>query len=132
MLAPDFADARYGTWSPEGDKLLFLGAFDRGPNPSSLDWYVAGVDGGEPVGTGAVEVLRRAGVRGVPIPGAWTGDAGDVVFATHDEGRPSNIWQVAISPRRGRVAGEPVRRTLGTATNGPLPSAPSVGSCSPA
>ncbi len=112
-LAPEFAHARYGTWSPDGEKILFVGERERDQNQSSLDWYVVGVNGGDPTRTGALEVLRRAGVKGVPIPGAWSED-GTVVFATHDEGA-SNVWQLPISPATGRVAGEPVRLTLGTA-----------------
>ncbi len=52
-------------------------------------------------------------MKGVPIPGAWSED-GAVLFATHDEGA-SNVWRLAISPATGRVVGEPVRLTLGTA-----------------
>ena len=54
--------------------MLFLGTRERDLDPSAVDWYVVGVEGGEPVKTGAFDVLRRAGVRGVPIPGAWTAD----------------------------------------------------------
>lgn len=113
-LAPDFAHARYGTWSPHAEKILFVGERESDGSQSSLDWYVVGVGGGEPVRTGAVEVLRGAGVKGVPIPGAWTRDGGAVVFATYDQGA-SNVWQLAISPVTGRVAGQPVRLTFGTA-----------------
>ena len=113
QLAPNFAHARFGTWSPNGDSILFLGARDPNPNPSSMDWYVVGVQGGEPIKTGACDVLRRSGVHGVPIPGAWSAD-GAVLFATHEEGA-ANVWQLAISPATGRVVGEPVRLTFGTA-----------------
>ena len=113
QLVPDFAHARYGTWAADGEKILFLGAPDRNPTQSSLDWYVVGVNAGGPTRTGALEVLRRAGVRGLPIPAAW-GAGGVVVFATYDEGA-SNVWQLAVSPATGRVVGEPVRLTFGTA-----------------
>jgi hypothetical protein len=104
-----------------GDKLLFLGERVRDPEQSSLDWYVMGLHGGETVRTGALEVLRRAGLTGVPIPGAWTPD-GEVVFGTEGQA-PSSVWQLAISPDTGRVAGEPVRLTFGTA----IERAPAVG-----
>ena len=112
-LAPEFAHARFGTWSPDGEKILFLGARVRDPNQSSLDWYLVGADGGEPIRTGALEVLREGGLKGVPIPGAWSRD-GAVIFANYDEGA-SNVWQVPISPDTGRVAGGPERLTFGTA-----------------
>ena len=113
QLAPDFAHARYGTWAADGEKILFLGARDSDPSQASLDWYIVGVKAGEPTRTGAVEVLRRSGVKGLPIPGAWNAN-GVVVFATYDAGA-SNVWQLGVSPTTGRVAGQPVRLTFGTA-----------------
>jgi Tol biopolymer transport system component len=113
QLAPDFAHARFGTWAPDGRAMLFLGTRQRDPDPSSMDWYVVGAQGGEPIKTGARDALRRSGVTGVPIPGVWTAD-GAVIFATHEEGA-SNVWQLAISPATGRVVGAPVRLTFGTA-----------------
>jgi Tol biopolymer transport system component len=112
-LAPQFPHARFGTWSPDGEKILFLGVRDRDPTQSSLDWYLVAVHGGEPIGTGALEVLRKSGLKGVPIPGGWSPD-GSVIFANYDEGA-SNVWQVPISPDTGRVTGAPVRLTFGTA-----------------
>lgn len=113
QLAPDFAHARFGTWAPDGRTLLFLGARERDPDPAAMDWYVVGTGSGAPVQTGAREVLRRAGVKGVPIPGAWSAD-GVVTFATFEEGA-SNVWQLAIAPDTGRAIGAPVRLTFGTA-----------------
>jgi Tol biopolymer transport system component len=113
QLAPDFAHARYGTWAADGETILFLGERERDPGQSSLDWYIVGVEAGEPTRTGALEVLRRSGVKGLPIPGAWSAD-GVVVFATYDGGA-SNVWQLAVSPATGRVVGQPVRLTFGTA-----------------
>jgi Tol biopolymer transport system component len=113
-LASQFAHGRYGTWSPDGSRILFVGERERDPNQSSLDWYLVGVEGGEPVRTGALEVLRKAGVKGVPIPGGWREDGAAVVFANYDQGA-SNVWQLPLSPLTGRVSGEPVRLTFGTA-----------------
>jgi Tol biopolymer transport system component len=112
MLAAEFANAQHGIWSPEGEKILFFGqhALDQ----SSLDWYVVDIAGGTPVRTGALDVLREAGVAGAAIPGAWLRDGDAVIFATLDEGA-SSVWQVAISPSTGRVAGKPRRITFGTA-----------------
>jgi len=112
-LASEFGNARYGAWSPDGEKILFVGARERDPNHPSLDWYIVSANGGEPIRTGAVEVLRARGLKGVPIPGAWSRD-GAVVFGTYDEGA-SNVWQLRISPATGRVDGEPARLTFGTA-----------------
>jgi Tol biopolymer transport system component len=113
QLAPDFAHARFGTWAPDSRTMLFLGTRERDPDPSSMDWYVISANGGEPIKTGAREVLRRSGVKGVPIPGAWTAE-GVVIFASYEEGA-SNVWQLAVDAATGRAVGEPVRQTFGTA-----------------
>lgn len=110
VLASEFASARYGIWSPDGKKILFLGerANDAG---ASLDWYVIDSDGGAAVRTGALEALQAARVTGTPIPGAWT--AAGVVFTTGET--TSNVWQIAVSTQTGRVAGGARRLTFGTA-----------------
>ncbi len=71
--------------------------------------------------TGASDALRKAGVTGLPIPGAWTADG--VIFTTFDNG-PSNVWQLAISPSTNSVTGTPRRLTFGTA----MERSPSVSS----
>jgi Tol biopolymer transport system component/DNA-binding winged helix-turn-helix (wHTH) protein len=110
-VAADFSTARYGVWSPDGRKILFLGA--RGADPGqSLDWYVTDPEGGTAVRTGAFEALRVAGVVGAPVPGAWTAEG--VVFTTTDEAT-SNVWRLPISAHSGRVAGSAIRLTFGAA-----------------
>ena len=63
--------------------------------------------------TGAVEAIEKAGVTGVPIPGAWTTN-GDVVFTTATEDH-ANVWRVPIAPEAARVSDVPRRQTFGTA-----------------
>jgi eukaryotic-like serine/threonine-protein kinase len=110
-LARDFSAARYGVWSPDGKKILFLG--DRSPeSPESLDWYVIEAAGGTAVRTGALEAVRAANVTGAPIPGAWT--AQGVVFTTTDA-TTSNVYQLPVSPQTGHVAGSIRRLTFGSA-----------------
>jgi Tol biopolymer transport system component/DNA-binding winged helix-turn-helix (wHTH) protein len=107
-----FLSARYAIWSPDGRRILFLGEREKGGS-STQDWYVVDPDGAQPVQTGAIDVIERAGVTGVPIPGEWTRD-GDVVFTTAKDDH-ANVWRVAVSPDTGRVGGAPRRLTFGSA-----------------
>jgi Tol biopolymer transport system component/DNA-binding winged helix-turn-helix (wHTH) protein len=111
ILAREFGSARYGIWSPDGKKILFLGEPDA-DSTASLDWYVIDSDGGRPVRTGALEALRAMRIDGTPIPGSWTADG--VAFTTTDASR-SNVWQLPVSPQTGRVVGSVKRLTFGTA-----------------
>jgi Tol biopolymer transport system component len=107
------ASARYPIWSPDGEHLLFLGEEDS--DRKTHDWYVIGTGGGKAVKTGAVPVLRAAGLGKIlPIPGTWSGTDHSVVFATN-EIDSSNIWQLQISPVTGLVDGQPERLTFGSA-----------------
>lgn len=110
VLARDFAGARYGIWSPDGKKILFLG--ERADSRASLDWYVIDSEGGEAVRTGAIEALGAASLKGTPVPGAWTTEG--VVFTTTDEAM-SNVWQLPVSAQTSRVTGSATRLTFGTA-----------------
>jgi len=109
-LAADVASARYAVWSSDGKRLLFVG--DRLVNGQHRgDWFTVSREGGNATETGALEVLRTAGVAGVPIPGAWTAD-GTVVFGV--TGEQGNVWALSISPATGRVAGKLRRLTFGS------------------
>jgi serine/threonine protein kinase len=111
-LTQGFISARYAIWSPDGHRILFLG--ERKTNgPPTHDWYVVRPDGGDPTRTGAVEAIEKAGVTGVPIPGAWTTN-GDVVFTTATEDQ-ANVWRLRISPETALASGVPQRLTFGTA-----------------
>jgi len=111
-LTQGFISARYAIWSPDGDWILFLGERKTGGSPTH-DWYVIRPYGGEPMRTGAVEAIEKAGVTGVPLPGAWTTN-GDVVFTTATEDQ-ANVWQLPMSPETALVTGVPRRLTFGTA-----------------
>src|SRR4029453_14857960 len=110
VLARDFAGARYGIWSPDGKKILFLG--ERADSGASLDWYVTDSEGGEAVRTGAIEALGAASLKGTPVPEAWTAEG--VVFTTTDEAM-SNVWQLPVSAQTSRATGSATRLTFGTA-----------------
>lgn len=103
--------ARYPLWSPDGRRLLFLGERVL-EGRSQEDWFTVAPEGGPAVETGALPVLRAAGITGVPIPGGWTRD-GRVVFSVI--GDDSNIWQVPVAAATGKVSGNPTRLTFGSA-----------------
>jgi len=124
-IAPSFFSADDPIWSSDGRHVLFLGAEDdRKPPSDRYDWWVAPVDGGPPVATGALATLHRHGV--FPVwrePGDWIDDS--VVFAASTSQyasilstgaiNQSSIWSVRLRPDTWRLEGAP--RQL-TATSG--------------
>ncbi|MFN2442936.1 MAG: winged helix-turn-helix domain-containing protein, partial [Thermoanaerobaculia bacterium] len=123
-LQPRVASARYGIWSPDGKRILFLGEDDV--DLKRFDWYITNIDGTELIKTGAIEAIQAAGIRGgPPIPAAWSARDQAVVFATH-EVESSSVWQIPISPSTGRVTAPPRPLTSGTASER-SPSASATG-----
>jgi eukaryotic-like serine/threonine-protein kinase len=126
----DFAVSRSPVWSADGKRILFLGLRDNAnASADQWDWWVAPLDGGPAVKTGALPFLRK---NGLPDPKArtlmpstllaprnWTSD-GRVTFAA-DRGDSRNIWEVHISPTTFGVADSPQRLTSSAGTED-LPS----------
>ena len=117
QVAAGFYLAQAPVWSPDGGHLLFWGQRDReAPPENNVDWYVAPVAGGPPVGTQARSVLLREGFqafRGLPTPGGWVGAGSRIVFHAR-VGDSSNTWQVAVSPKTWQVSVAPQRVTFGS------------------
>lgn len=110
-LAPRVASARYPVWSPDGERILFLG--EENTDAKVFDWYLMHRDGSHLVETGAVQKMAEAGlVAGPPVPAAWSASRRAVVFAM-DEADASNLWEIPISPDTGHPSGSPRRLTLG-------------------
>ena len=119
-MVPDFADAHYPVWSPDGSEVLFCGTRNPDQKTASHDWWVVRLPSGEVRKTGAADVLSRA----VPpagrrlagfsadilgVPGGWT--EGRIVFSTR-LGDSENLWEFQISSDR-RIASVPRRLTFG-------------------
>jgi eukaryotic-like serine/threonine-protein kinase len=116
-IAAGFYLAQAPVWSPDGGYLLFWGQRERDTPPeNNVDWYVAPVTGGPPVGTQARSVLLRQGFHafhGLPTPDGWVRSGSRIVF--HGRvGDASNTWQVAISPKTWQITEAPRRVTFGT------------------
>ena len=109
-VQPGFYGAHDAAWSSDGKYLLFWGQRNESSAP---DWWVAPVDDGEPVQTGAFAVFARENLS-AGGPAAWVGD--QVFFSARRD--TSNLWQTTISPRTGRISGTPRRLTFGTDQEG--------------
>ena len=130
QVQANFAATRFPVWSPDGKRILFLGSRDNTVAAADQwDWWVAPIDGGPAVKTGALPLLRKHGLPDpkarslmpltVLAPRDWTSD-GRVIFAA-DSGDSRNIWGVHISPTTLGVTDSPQRLTTGAGTED-LPS----------
>ncbi len=121
-LVPDFADAHYPVWSPDGSEVLFCGTRNPYQPSAGHDWWVLRLSSGEVRKTGAADVLSRA----VPapgrrlagfsadilgVPGGWV--EGRIIFSTR-LGDSENLWEFPITSDR-RIASVPRRLTFGAA-----------------
>jgi Tol biopolymer transport system component/DNA-binding winged helix-turn-helix (wHTH) protein len=120
QLRSDFAAAQLPVWSPDGTRVLFLGAPDASGlitgdrDDDFVDWWVSPLGPGPPLRTGVVKALREHGLSGVVAPQFWArGD--DRIFFSDRSGDSVNVWEVTLSPKSGRVTGAPKRVTSGTA-----------------
>jgi Tol biopolymer transport system component len=123
-LASTFFSAYAPLWSRDGRHVLFLGAEDdKKPVAERYDWWVAPVNGGSPVATGALAALRTKGVFPVSRrPGDWVGDS--VLFAASTaqyasvlstgDVNQSSIWSVHLAPNSWRIEGDPRQLTVAT------------------
>jgi eukaryotic-like serine/threonine-protein kinase len=119
-VGPNLTHARTPIWSPDGKYLLAQGytsanAFDS----SRLDWWLIPTGGEEAVRTGAYQMLVEAGLLprvninpAVPVPGCWSASTNKVIFS-NAIGNATNLWQLGISARTGKVNGKPMRLTTG-------------------
>ncbi len=87
-------------WSPDGKHMIFRGR--RIDDPRSVDWWVAPVEGGEPVRTQAMENLGRAPMV-TQFPVGWAGDDIYYISGTTIEG--VNIYRAPIDPGTWRIEG---------------------------
>ena len=106
QVQPKFYGAHDAVWSSDGKYLLFWGQRNESSTP---DWWVAPVEGGEPVETGAFAMFARQNLS-AGVPAAWVDD--QVFFSARRD--TTNLWRTTISPRTGKSSGRPRRLTFGT------------------
>ena len=110
-VRPEFASARYPVWSPDGKKLMILGARDPKDVGPGGDWWIVPLDGSPPIQTGVVDIVQRQGIATgptlTPAPAAWIGD--EVLFSG-GSGDSTNLWRIAI-PATGKAEHPAVRLT---------------------
>ena len=93
-LAPEFEDARYPTWSPDGRHVVFTGCRTGDqPMPACLEWWVANTDGSQIRNTGALSLLRKQQLEPVEGIGGWQGNA--AIFSAR-VGNTMSLWQLKI------------------------------------
>jgi eukaryotic-like serine/threonine-protein kinase len=127
-VGPNFTNARYPIWSPDGKHLLLEGftsakAFES----SSVDWWLVDINGGEAVKTGLYDALVRVGLQGrdaatswittipsVPAPSCWLASSNNLIFSAESGGYVQNLWETGISPASGKVSGVFKRVTAGS------------------
>lgn len=118
QLRPDFADARYPIWTPDGKHVLFQGVEHAAQQP---DWYVTPLDSRPGVATGIFALLRSRGISVYMGPGGWRNDR--IVFSGR-AGAARSLYELRILPGTWRAAGAPERLTFGTGVDAePFPGA---------
>ncbi len=115
---PEFAAAAHPIWSPEGDRLLFLGRqTDQKATAEQIDWWVASIDGKRIQRTYALPALLKAGL-GPPFGSyysmatVWLRTGSRVLFSART-GDTTNLWAISLN-ERGKAIGVPAPWTHGT------------------
>ena len=129
-IGEQLTSARRPIWLPDGKSVLVVGySSAKLLDATSLDWWMASVDGERLTRTGLYDELVRRGLQpsdvsansrlrtpvpGIVPPGCWSPKQ-DAVITTLQSGDNSNVWAVGISPKTGRVTEVLTRLTTGTA-----------------
>jgi len=103
-IAESFYSATSPVWSPDGKRILFEGAQEMGQRS---DWWIAPLEGGPAVPTGAAAVLPTGPAGFLPRPAEWLGNS--VLYSS------GNLWRLNVATETGKVDSKPVRLTTGAA-----------------
>jgi eukaryotic-like serine/threonine-protein kinase len=111
VIHPELDQAAAPIWSPDGKYLLFfarVGPFLK--FDAEFDWWVAPIDGGPAVQTGAYAIFSAAGGIAA-LPEFWRGNR---IYGRVRSGDSSNLWSVALSPKTHKAQGVASRLTEST------------------
>jgi Tol biopolymer transport system component len=118
QVQPKFLSAFHPIWSPDGKHLLFLGRPDNSRPPrEELDWWVAPIEGGAAIKTGARAMFAKLGLAPpdwprVPLtPSDWSGEY--LLFSRRSKDSV-NVWKAPISLSTFRIGNQPERLTFGS------------------
>ena len=121
-IEPTFATALYPVWSPDGKKLLFLGARDpKDLSREAGEWWIVPQNGDRAVKTGVGDVferqrivMQRGSVMMAVAPSDWVGDH---VFFSGTSDASTNLWRISIQAATGKAEGPAQRITSGTSVD---------------
>jgi Tol biopolymer transport system component len=102
-IRPDFTAAVDPIWSPDGEKILFVGAKES--VTKGWGWWITPLDGGGPVRC----PVNQDHVSFIPF--AWQGDW---VYFEWTGTQPQPIGRMRVDAASGRVMGEPQRVSAAT------------------
>jgi Tol biopolymer transport system component/predicted Ser/Thr protein kinase len=105
-----FRQATNHVWAPDSKRILFVGLDPE--DQERNDWWVAPLETGPVMRTGALKAFRERAMGSGVVPSAWT--EGDQVMFSVTEGDHENLWQIPISPKTWTITGVPQRLTFGT------------------
>ena len=97
-IRPDFSAAVHPIWSPDGSKILFVGAKSLPTGESN--WWITGLDDRPAVICPVMPLLELFD------PYVWRGDQ---VFFSWEGKDLQTIARIAVNPQTGRASGKPRR-----------------------
>ncbi|MCC6587245.1 MAG: serine/threonine-protein kinase [Bryobacterales bacterium] len=109
QLQQDFTAAAVPVWTPKGDAVMFYGIHPT----EGGDVWVAPINGGSAVRTGAGAILQKQGIEIKTLDGL--SEKGDSLYFSGSFGDSTNIWRMPISPGNWLVGGPAERLTSGAA-----------------
>ncbi len=95
QIKPEFADARYPTWSDDGRSIMFQGASERKATfDEASDWWIESEDTHKAVATGGFAILRQEGLVLYGCRFEWSKD--HLIFAAR-KSFGTSLWALLVA-----------------------------------